>query len=344
MSRERQPIHCDRRLLSSYRDGELSSEQKLVVDEHLQACAACTAALRGYIRLAQVIRSMPVQPAPRSITAEVRQGIAEREAARRGRGRSAGWIGAMRPAAAAAAVALTVLIVFRPGALDGPVAPGTVTPESTVQPPIAEAPAAPVIQPPAARPAVPAVQQPTVAQAPATVPIGAGVPRAGLVAQPDGGQRLAGLPSAIGRLYRGNDRIRERLGQAAKGRMIVAVVEGSFQGGLMLWRAYTREMYVFQRKDGTWAVYQSTWRSGDPVALAATPPPGAMAPEGSFGHVWSSHPEVQARLGWAVYEPRGAGGAIQAFENGLVIWSPHGLLYVLGQDGKWKTFADAAPL
>ena len=345
-------MSCDRRLLSAYRDGELSPEQKRAVDEHLRLCGECTAALRGYVRLAQTIRALPIRPVPSSLRADLRRRIAERERARGARDPLGGLIRAMTPAAAAAGAALAVLIVFRPGAIDGPLrvpaaqAPAVSEAPAAAHAPAVQAPAAPPVdQPRAAPPAPPASQPPrVVAQVPATTPSGAGVPAAGLVVQPDGGQRLAGLPSAIGRLYRGNERVRERLGQPAQGNKTVAIVEQSFQGGMILWRSDTREIYVLQRKEGTWAAYPSTWGPGDPVAVDETPPPGAMAPEGSFGHLWSTEPEVRARLGWAVYEPRGSGGAIQEFERGLVIWSPHGLLYVLGEDGRWKSFADATPL
>ena len=73
------------------------------------------------------------------------------------------------------------------------------------------------------------------------------------------------------------------------------------------------------------------------------PPPGAMVPAGGFGAVWRA-PEVKSRLGWAVYEPRGSGGSIQSFERGVIVWTPHGLLYVLSDDGRWRTFPDASPL
>jgi hypothetical protein len=28
----------------------------------------------------------------------------------------------------------------------------------------------------------------------------------------------------------------------------------------------------------------------------------------------------------------------------MVVWTPHGLVYVLTNDGHWRTFADAAPM
>ncbi len=354
-------MSCDRQRLSAYRDGELSVDEKRSVDAHLSVCVDCTAVLRGYTRVAQTIRSMPFLSAPPSVAAELRQRIAEREQTSRRRSPLAGLFGAMRPAAAAAAVMLTVLVVFRPGAADDPnslrpaqtaavsEADGGADGPSAVdgQAGVPEVAAVPPLEQSAPVQVAPPTTQPpsSIAQAPVFGPSSSGVPPVSVAArQPDTSQRLAGLPSAIGRLYRSNDRVRERLGQPAEGSKTVAVVEQSFQGGLILWRADTREMYVLDRKAATWATYQSTSRSGDGLALDVEPPPGALVPEGSFGLLWSTEPDVRQRLGWAVYEPRGSGGAIQSFERGLMIWSPHGLLYVLGQDGKWKTYADATPL
>jgi len=101
---------------------------------------------------------------------------------------------------------------------------------------------------------------------------------------------------------------------------------------------------VLRREGSTWSVHEDTWRPGDRITVDGPPPPGAMVPAGGFGSVWRSTPEIKSRLGWAVYEPRGSGGSIQAFEHGLVVWTPHGLLYVLSDDGRWRTFPDASPL
>jgi hypothetical protein len=121
-------------------------------------------------------------------------------------------------------------------------------------------------------------------------------------------------------------------------------LEQSFQGGLAIRRGDTREIYVLQRDGNTWSAHPDTWRPGDRIAVDTPPPPGALVPAAGFGTVWRSTPEIKSRLGWAVYEPRGSGGSIQAFEHGLIVWTPHGLLYVLSNDGRWRTYPDATPL
>ena len=152
------------------------------------------------------------------------------------------------------------------------------------------------------------------------------------------------VPEPIARLYGTNQQVRELLGEASPGSKTVTLLEQSFQGGLAIWRSDTRQIYVLRRDGNTWSVHPDTWRPGDRITVDAAPPPGALVPAGGFGSVWRSTPEIKSRLGWAVYEPRGSGGSIQVFEHGLVVWTPHGLLYVLSDDGRWRTFPDASPL
>ncbi|HYU18955.1 MAG TPA: zf-HC2 domain-containing protein [Chloroflexota bacterium] len=313
---------CDRHLLSSYRDGELSPEQRWQVEQHLRACPECTGAFRGYLDLAQMIRSMAYQPVPPRMGVELRRRLAEREATGLNAGGLAGLTRAAAPAFAAAALALTVLVVLRPGAGGAPAKAPTVAPQLQV-----------------AQPAAPPVAVTT----PAIVPV-ARDDSSGLGARLTNQQRTAGMPASIARLYQGSQALQGQLGAPAEGSKTVTLVEQSFQGGLALWRGDSHEIYVLNRVGSAWAAYPDTWRAGDPVAINATPPPGALAPEGGFGNLWRTRPEVQSRLGWAVYEARDSGGAIQAFEQGLIVWSPHGLLYVLSDDGRWKTYPDASPL
>jgi hypothetical protein len=152
------------------------------------------------------------------------------------------------------------------------------------------------------------------------------------------------MPRPISRLYNARQSLHDQLGKALPGSRTVTLLEQSFQGGLALWRSDTREIYVLRREGGTWTKYQDQSRLGGSIAVDVAPPPGALVPAGGFGALWGTRPEVKSRLGWAVYEPRGSGSTIQAFEHGLVVWSPHGLLYVLTDDGRWRTFADASPV
>ena len=323
-------MRCDRRLLSFYRDGELTPDQKWEVDAHLRECADCTATLRGYQRLGQTVRSMPIQSVPPALTGELRQKLAGRRQTRRSALPLGTAVRAAAPAFAAAAVAVAVLVLIRPGAGEPRQAP------AVAAPPAPSSPSQPVAAEKEAPPAV-VVTTPSIVRVSRDGPAGLG---AGSLVD----ERLVKTPASIARLYAGSEALREQLGLPADGSKSVTLLEQSFQGGLALWRSDTRQIYVLNRVGDSWAVYPDTWRSGDPVAIAGAPPPGAAAPSGGFGHLWVSQPDVQSKLGWAVYDARGAAGAIQSFERGMIIWNPHGLLYVLTADGKWKTYPDAAPL
>lgn len=341
---------CDPRLLSYYRDGGLSLDERYELEGHLRGCDACTAQLRGLMRLAQVVRSLPMEPVSPTLRNSVLRQVALREVERRQPVRLAGIGRALAPAAIAASIAVSALVTFRPGALDL---------------------AGPAAAPPAVAPAQTAGSQPNVqpAQAPSLAsvpPAQASVPATGVSAHDPGSLRPkpplqavsesnpgslpikianpAVVPEPIARLYGANEQIRDLLGAAAPGSRTVTLLEQSFQGGLAIWRSDTREIYVLRRDGHTWSAHPDTWRPGDRISVDAVPPPGAMVPAGGFGSVWRSTPEIKSRLGWAVYEPRGSGGSIQSFEHGQIVWTPHGLLYVLSNDGRWRTFPDASPL
>ena len=68
---------CDRRLASYYRDGALSLEERYEFEAHMRECDACTGHLRSQMRLAQVVRSLPMEPAPPTLRTAVYHQIAE---------------------------------------------------------------------------------------------------------------------------------------------------------------------------------------------------------------------------------------------------------------------------
>jgi hypothetical protein len=336
---------CDPRLISNYRDGGLSRDERYELESHLRVCGDCSAQLRGLMRLAQVVRSLPMAPVSQMLRHDVMRVIALREQEREQRQpiRLAGIGRALAPAAVAASIAISALVVFRPGALDLATRP-MVAPVAVTAPAPIDAPAIQVAQAPAS--------------APAAAPRSAGNPVGSYVAKPPlqavsesnpGSLPIrivnpAVVPEPIARLYSNNQNVRDILGEAAPGSKTVTLLEQSFQGGQAIWRSDTRQIYMLRRDGNTWSVHSDTWRPGDRVTVDGAPPPGALVPAGGFGSVWRSTPEIKSRLGWAVYEPRGSGGSIQLFEHGLVVWTPHGLLYVLSDDGRWRTFPDASPL
>ena len=109
---------CDPRLISYYRDGALSREERYGLEDHMRECGECTAGLRGLMRLAQVVRSLPMEPVSPTLRQDVMRAIAEREQEQRRPVALAGIGRALAPAGLAAAIAVSTLVVFRPGALD----------------------------------------------------------------------------------------------------------------------------------------------------------------------------------------------------------------------------------
>lgn len=338
---------CDPRRLSYYRDGALSYDERYELEAHMRDCAECAASLRALMRLAQVVRTLPMAAVSPTLRSDVQRLIVERQLEKKRARRPMAVIGrVVAPAAVAAAIALSSLVMFRAGDVEGP--GGT-------------APAAALSDAPAAQPSIAAApasvpQQPAVASSSQSSSSGAGtyaskppvhvpVMDAGVGNLPTKFVNPAVVPAPIARLHSNNSQVRSLLGESLPGSRTVTLLEQSFQGGLAIWRSDTRQIYVLQRDGQTWSAHADTWQAGQKVAADPTPPPpGAMVPAGGFGTVWRSTPEVKSRLGWAVYEPRGSGGSIQTFEKGLIVWTPHGLLYVLSDDGRWRTFPDASPL
>jgi len=321
---------CDPKLLSYYRDGALGLPERYEVECHLATCTTCTAELHGLMRLAQTIRSMRVEPVDPRLGQELRRLIADREHERRQRVPVSSFGRLVAPVAVAASIAASLVLSFGPGGFDplGIRAPAGAPAYVAVQ---AEPPSAPpvAVSRPAAASNPPAVQPP--------------IPRTGnaVATLPAESNEPAPVPAPIARLYSSSRQVRDLLGQASPGSRTVTLLEQSFQGGLAIWRSDTREIYVLRRDGNSWSTHSDTWRPGDRISVDTPPPPGAMVPAGGFGSVWRSTPELQKRLGWAVYAPRGSGGLIQTFEHGLVVWTPNGFLYVLSNDGRWRTFPDA---
>jgi hypothetical protein len=138
-------------------------------------------------------------------------------------------------------------------------------------------------------------------------------------------------------LLDGNEELQQRLGTAIGPERSVQVGEQAFQGGAMLTRADTSQVFVLVRSSGRWLTFPNTWRPGEVLAPTGARPPGTLEPLRGFGKVWRDQPAVKLQLGWPVYEERNAGGSIQAMENGTLVRSSYGVVYALLNDGAWRT-------
>ena len=77
-----------------------------------------------------------------------------------------------------------------------------------------------------------------------------------------------------------------------------------FEGGHMLWRGDTNEIYVLYT-DGTYQAYEDTWVEGEIVEIEESPPQGLVAPRRGFGKLWATQLDVRDKLGWATAEELG---------------------------------------
>ena len=447
-------MNCDRRLLSQYRDGELSPGQRRLVDEHLISCEECRKTLRDYEGISQAIKTLRRYEAPRSLVKDV---YARIEEDRFGSSVGLKWSDVLRFGSLAAATFVLVLIgstVFRtaplsesgpragatsaasayvertsppavvageptpavgdqrPGALPAPAAvqqppqqmqtlleptPQVDSPEdkaeqTRVEPPPIQAspsPAAAPRTPPnggAPGPVLTVVPQPTLppqgldvelpnaapSSTPESVRAVAAVPPA-LTAEPAGTSGVSpmpappatpGLPSiaatteitggtsvsttvqcpvvpkrGFGLVYSSSPETQQRLGCAVSEEKALVLAQEAFESGQVFWRSDSRHIYVLSSK-GTWKLHKDTWAETDPPTPTPAPPEGKFAPIRGIGKLWREDLTVRATLGWATEVERGYSGAIQDFEEGVMIWSDRKVIHVLYADGTWQYFVD----
>ncbi len=79
----------------------------------------------------------------------------------------------------------------------------------------------------------------------------------------------------------------------------------AFEGGHMIWRSDTNEIYV-HFSDGTASIFLEQDYAGLPDAvLEEAPPLDRQAPDSGFGKVWANAPGVRDKLGWALDDEQG---------------------------------------
>ena len=119
---------------------------------------------------------------------------------------------------------------------------------------------------------------------------------------------------------------------------ISLIAEQPFQGGHMIWREDTDEVYVLYTPTGHWQSDPTwKWDGPNPDGLGLTPPFGLLEPKRGFGWVWRTHLGGTASpLGWALADEQGFEniGQAQSFERGLLLAGSEGKIFVLADEAR----------
>lgn len=79
----------------------------------------------------------------------------------------------------------------------------------------------------------------------------------------------------------------------------------AFEGGHMIWRADTNEIYV-HFSDGTASIFlEQDYANLPDAVIEGAPPLNRQAPDSGFGKVWANAPGVRDKLGWALDDEQG---------------------------------------
>lgn len=128
----------------------------------------------------------------------------------------------------------------------------------------------------------------------------------------------------------------------ARGDAVVGLIaEENFELGKMFWREpidYAQALVLFN--NGVWRIFEhAPFVEGSPdfsCPDAETPPQCPPTPKRGFGMMWCDTPDIRGGLGNATDCERGYQGAMQAFQNGFMIQSDTGNIYVFLNSGTWQ--------
>jgi hypothetical protein len=121
-----------------------------------------------------------------------------------------------------------------------------------------------------------------------------------------------------------------------------------FEGGFMLWRADSSDIWVFLNTGpgtGEITVIPNEIYSTLPIDRRANPPAGRVRPDSGFGRVWSNFTQVRQRLGWGTGGEQGYLMLTRILANGDT-WSfqlPDGRFVSQANGRVWTYEGVAAP-
>ena len=121
--------------------------------------------------------------------------------------------------------------------------------------------------------------------------------------------------------------LKASLGCPAGEEMSLATAYQAFEGGYMLRRDDTGQIYVLYG-DAAWQVFADTWSDGEPEYACPdgnTPPTTPPTPRRGFGKIWCAEAGVRHGLGAAVGAEIGGLRTVEDFQGGTMLLIPeHG--------------------
>lgn len=121
---------------------------------------------------------------------------------------------------------------------------------------------------------------------------------------------------------------RSRLGCAQDSATVVWAAWQPFEGGYMLWRSDSMDVYILYRQGatnssaGSWELWYLDWDGSNQGGIGLSPPPGRVEPVRGFGWVWREHLDgPDGLLGWALEQEKGFCARVQTFESGIIVGS-----------------------
>ncbi|MFW6075519.1 MAG: hypothetical protein ACOC9Y_07980 [Chloroflexota bacterium] len=143
---------------------------------------------------------------------------------------------------------------------------------------------------------------------------------------------------SLGSIYWGQEAVQDRLGEPESRAIEIELLELDFQHGAMLYRSDLANMFVIESL-GVWS--QVPTIDGDFPDAEEGPEDGTWEPGGQIGLVWESESWIQDSLGYALSdETRSLTSRYQQFEEGAMLVSSSGQIYVLYDDGTWELYSD----
>jgi serine/threonine-protein kinase len=126
-----------------------------------------------------------------------------------------------------------------------------------------------------------------------------------------------------------------RLGCATRGVYSIWTAYEPFEGGWMVWREDTDEIWVLYHNH-VWESFPNQWYEGDPTYTCPDIAPNQSPPTPlrGFGKLWCTHAGVRNQLGNALSAETGSDSLLQDFDRGVIVKTGFGT-YVLYADQTW---------